>query len=76
VEDVKFKADDLQAEGRQFIDDVLRAANADRPPHARDLTVEDLCRWLPALVELVSTPEVDPGVRNVVRRLRGYLREE
>jgi hypothetical protein len=76
VEDTKFKLDDLQADGRQFIDEVLGAANADRPPGARDLTVEDLRRWLPALVELVSTPEVDRGVRNVVRRLRGYLREE
>jgi hypothetical protein len=74
VENLKL-LDDLEADGQQFVAEVLSAANADRPNSARDLTADDLRRWLPALVALVSTPEADPGVRNVVRRLRGYLRE-
>jgi type IV secretory pathway TrbD component len=67
---------DLLGGGERWVADLLAEANAARPVGARDLTVEDLRRWLPALVELVSTPEVDPGVRNVVRRLRAFLREE
>jgi hypothetical protein len=66
---------DLLGGGERWVADLLAEANADRDPGARDLTVEDLRRWLPALVELASSPAVEPGVRNVVRRLRGYLRE-
>jgi hypothetical protein len=65
--------DALLGGGDRWLEQLLAEANADRDPGARDLTVEDLRRWLPALVELVSLPGVDSGVRNVVRRLRGYL---
>jgi hypothetical protein len=73
MEEVKLTLDDLQAQGRQFLEEVLAAANADRSPGARELTVEDVRRWMPRLCAHVSQPGSDRNLRNAVRRIRSAL---
>lgn len=65
----------LSAGAAAVVRELLAEVNAGRPVEARELTEDDVRRWLPALVQLVSQPGVPSEVRNVVRQLRGHLRE-
>lgn len=65
----------LSAGAAAVVRELLAEVNAGRPVEARELTEDDVRRWLPGLVQLVSQPGVPSEVRNVVRQLRGHLSE-
>lgn len=73
--EVVLQIEALGAAAAATVRDLLAEVNGGRAVELRELTEEDVRRWLPALVQLVSQPGVPSEVRNVVRQLRGHLRE-